>query len=145
LRVVVVHHPAAVPHVEERTHLLRGHEAATRVWAAAGADLVLGGHIHLPFVLPLDGLARRLWVVQAGTAVSTRTRPGVPNSVNLLRWGEAAGTGDDPAPTGPQADLRCRIERWDFGGSEQAFKPALSTFIRPERAGGLPPGILIYS
>lgn len=58
-------------------------------WAAAGADLVLGGHIHLPFTLPLHGLAQRLWAVQAGTAVSARTRSGVPNSVSSLRWDAA--------------------------------------------------------
>ncbi len=137
LRVVVAHHPAAVPRADERPNLLRGHATATRLWAAAGADLVLGGHIHLPFVLPLDGLARRLWVVQAGTAVSTRTRPGVPNSVNLLRWGQAAtalDAGEDPAQTGPDSGLHCRIERWDFGSSEQAFRPASATIIQPERA-----------
>lgn len=127
LRVVVVHHPLAVPEAGERANRLRGHEAAARAWAAAGADLVLGGHIHLPFVMPVQGLARPLWAVQAGTAVSTRTRPGVPNSVNLLRWGEAAA--EDPA----RADGRpgCRIERWDYCDQEQAFRPAWDTVIRP--------------
>ena len=133
LRVVVVHHPVAVPQAGERANRLRGHEAAVQVWAAAGADLVLGGHIHLPFVMPLQGPARSLWVVQAGTAVSTRTRPGVPNSVNLLRWGAAAAA-DDPA----HADARppCRIERWDYCDNEQAFRPAWDTVIRPQRARG---------
>ncbi|KND55896.1 putative DNA repair exonuclease [Candidatus Paraburkholderia kirkii] len=47
--------------------------------ARAGADLILGGHIHLPYVLPLHddtfaGLPRRVWAVQAGTALSWRTR-----------------------------------------------------------------------
>jgi hypothetical protein len=81
---------------------LRGHPAALRAWSAAGADLVLGGHIHLPYTLAQQGLARRLWVVQAGTAVSSRTRPGVPNSVHILRWGEASGARGDEAPTGPK-------------------------------------------
>ena len=47
----------------------------TRAWASAGADLVMGGHIHLPFVRA-DDAGRPLWVAQAGTAVSRRVRPG---------------------------------------------------------------------
>ncbi|MBL8463403.1 MAG: metallophosphoesterase, partial [Thauera sp.] len=91
LRVVVVHQPAAVTRASDRANLLRGHQAALHAWSVAGADLVLGGHIHLPYTLAPQGLARRLWVIQAGTAVSSRTRAEVPNSVNILRWGEAPG------------------------------------------------------
>jgi 3',5'-cyclic AMP phosphodiesterase CpdA len=91
LRMVVVHQPMAVTEARDRPDLLHGHPAALRTWAAAGADLVLGGHIHLPYTLAQQGLARRLWVVQAGTAVSWRTRPEVPNSVNILRWRETSG------------------------------------------------------
>ena len=68
--VVVVHQPVAVILEEDRTNLLRGHETAMRLWSAAGADAVMGGHIHLPYTLALQGLARHTWVVQAGTAVS---------------------------------------------------------------------------
>ena len=133
LRVVVVHQPAAVPLAGERANLLRGHEAATRVWAEAGADLVLGGHIHLPFTLRVEGLARRLWVVQAGTAVSTRTRPGVPNSVNLLRWGDAATALATGTIGTPDKDPFCLIERWDFCAHQQAFARAAVTAVQPER------------
>jgi hypothetical protein len=59
---------------EDEPNRLRGHAAALQRWAEAGADLVMGGHIHLPYVMPLQGLARPLWVVQAGTAVSSRVR-----------------------------------------------------------------------
>jgi predicted phosphodiesterase len=100
LRVVVVHQPAAVSCPGDRADLVRGHQAALRAWSAAGADLVLGGHIHLPYTLAPPGLARRLWVLQAGTAVSWRTRAEVPNSVNILRWGEAAGAHEHPAQCG---------------------------------------------
>ncbi|MBP8804838.1 MAG: metallophosphoesterase, partial [Pseudoxanthomonas sp.] len=71
LRVVVVHQPAAVTRAGDRANLLRGHDAALQAWSVAGADLVLGGHIHLPYTLAPQGLARRLWVLQAGTAVSS--------------------------------------------------------------------------
>ena len=133
LRVVVVHQPVAVPLDSERHNLLRGHDAATRAWAAAGADLVLGGHIHLPFTLPLDGLARRLWAVQAGTAVSARTRSGVPNSVNILRWGGEAEHGTRSAPARALPDGCCLIERWDFDQRERAFVHTGTATVQPER------------
>ena len=110
LRVVVVHQPIEVLRREDRHDRLHGHAAAQKAWAAAGADLVMGGHIHLTFAAPLPGLAREMWVVQAGTAVSSRVRDGQPNSVNLLRWnGSAAAEG-------------WSIERWDFAAARQAFE-----------------------
>jgi hypothetical protein len=35
----------------------------------------------------INGLARRMWCVQAGTAVSSRIRCEAPNSVNLVEFG----------------------------------------------------------
>jgi 3',5'-cyclic AMP phosphodiesterase CpdA len=122
LRVVVVHQPVAVTRAEDAPNLLRGHAAALQRWAAAGADLVMGGHIHLPFVLALHGLARPLWAVQAGTAVSSRVRAGLPNSVNLLRWGA------DSAPG------YCQIEQWDFSAAECAFVRTTVSEVRPDRS-----------
>lgn len=121
LRVVVVHQPAAAARAEDRPDRLRGHAVALQRWAEAGADLVIGGHIHLPYVLPLHGLARPLWVVQAGTAVSSRVREGVPNSVNLLRWGEGAEPGC------------CQIEQWDYAAGDCAFRRVKVSEIRPGR------------
>jgi len=121
LRVVVVHQPLAVADARESVHLLRGHARAAQAWAQAGADLVLGGHIHLPFMTPLPGLVRHLWVVQAGTAVSGRTRPGVPNSVNLLRWGDALDPLRAVSRSGAEGARGCVIERWDYFARQQAF------------------------
>ena len=53
-RIVVVHQPVAVTRPQDAHNLLHGRDAAVRRWSAAGVDLVLGGHIHLPFVLPLQ-------------------------------------------------------------------------------------------
>ena len=75
LRVVVTHHPLHVRRGEER-NLCRGHAGALRAWAGAGADLVMGGHIHLPYVVELRDFPRPIWAVQAGTAVSSRVRDG---------------------------------------------------------------------
>lgn len=116
LRVVVTHQPAHVVRPQDAHTRLRGARGALFRWAAAGADLVLGGHIHLPYVAPLHealpGLPRRLWVVQAGTAVSHRVRPEADNSVNLVRW-------SPPAPGEPRA---CVVERWDFVPARSRFE-----------------------
>lgn len=114
LRVVVVHQPVAVTRAEDCKNLLVGREQAVRIWAEAGADLVLGGHIHLPFVLPLhegtNGLTRRMWCVQAGTAVSTRLRAGAPNSVNLVCF------------DGEPGERRCTVEQWDCDAGGAPFR-----------------------
>jgi len=124
-RVVVVHQPIAVPSDAEAHDLLHGHQAARRRWAAAGADLVVGGHIHLPYVLALpEGLASRpLWAVQAGTALSHRVRAGVGNSVNLIHLQGAAGGG---ARQG-------RVERWDHQPATQRFECVV---VHPLEPGG---------
>jgi 3',5'-cyclic AMP phosphodiesterase CpdA len=80
LRLVVTHQPVHVIRPEDERHLLHGHREAVYAWASAGADLILGGHIHLPYVRPLwercSDLPRPIWAVQAGTAVSSRVRNG---------------------------------------------------------------------
>ena len=121
LRVVVVHQPIEVLRSEDAHDRLHGHAGAQKAWAAAGADLVLGGHIHLPFAAPLPGLAREMWVVQAGTAVSSRVRDGQPNSVNVVRWDAQA------------AAERCRVERWDFNAARQVFDRVVQHSLEPAR------------
>jgi 3',5'-cyclic AMP phosphodiesterase CpdA len=110
LRVVVTHQPAAVFRRQDAHNRLRGGEHAVRAWAAAGADLVLGGHIHFPYLLAmheqLEALERRLWVVNAGTATSSRVRHEADNSVNCIRY----------------AALEARVQRWDYGEVSQRFE-----------------------
>jgi 3',5'-cyclic AMP phosphodiesterase CpdA len=107
-----------VPREAERHNLLRNHRAAIRAWSAAGADLILGGHIHLPYVLPLTAEPHPTWIVQAGTAVSSRVRRGAPNSVNVIRYDAAL--------------RQCRVERWDCsgGGACAEFVPRRATELR---------------
>ena len=131
LRIVVVHQPVAVTRDEDIPNLLRGRKAALERWSAAGADIVMGGHIHLPYVLKISDLARPLWSVQAGTAVSSRIRPGVPNSVNLLRWTTNTGTNSGAkveAKPGTDANARCWVvEQWDYSIFERAFVRGTTT------------------
>ena len=123
LRLVVVHQPIAVQRAEDEHDRLHGQAAALARWAAAGADLVLGGHIHLPYVMALAGLARPIWVVQAGTAVSQRVRAGVPTSVNLLRWAQGAPAG------------HCLIEQWDGAADGADFVCRQTTDVQPAALG----------
>lgn len=128
LRLVVVHQPVYVLRAADEHDRLRGWEPAVRAWAAAGADIVMGGHIHLPYVCELSscvsGLQRRLWCVQAGTALSSRIRREAPNSVNLLLC--------DPAAHPPAG----RLERWDYrsAGAAGRFEVAHSSELVLDRA-----------
>lgn len=124
LRIVVTHQPVAVTLERDQSNLLHGAGAAVRSWSEAGADLILGGHIHLPYVLALHeltpGLARRVWAVQAGTALSSRVRHEAPNSVNLIRCE-------------PQGQTRCTVERWDWVAAARSFMAVSRHELRLER------------
>jgi 3',5'-cyclic AMP phosphodiesterase CpdA len=113
LRVVVAHHPVRSKEDSDLSNLLIGRQHALEAWTQAGVDLVLGGHIHLPYVLPLDASAPAGgWVVQAGTTCSRRVRGKVPNSVNVIdRDGEGG----------------CHVERWDYAAGTHAFAPVDKT------------------
>ncbi|MEO8804613.1 MAG: metallophosphoesterase [Burkholderiaceae bacterium] len=134
-RIVLVHQPVAVTREQDRHNLLHGHEAAVRRWAAAGADLVVGGHIHLPFVLPLRErwaeLARPVWAVQAGTAVSRRVRADAGNSVNVFRVGAALPA----AQLGEAAARLCVVERWDHSAAAQCFERVSAHELRGAHVG----------
>lgn len=118
LRVVVTHQPAAVLRATDEHDRLLGADDALQAWSAAGADLVLGGHIHLPYVVELSGHARPtprpMWCVQAGTALSHRVRWGTSNSLNLIHW----------HPVAAGQTRTCRVERCDFDSDRGAFVTA---------------------
>jgi 3',5'-cyclic AMP phosphodiesterase CpdA len=113
LRMVVTHQPVHVTRPEDEINLLHGHREAVQAWARAGVDLILGGHIHLPYVRPLrerfPDLQRSVWAVQAGTAVSSRVRGSMPNSVNLIRYVKSA------------RPRQCMVTRWDYEATDQRF------------------------
>lgn len=119
LRVVVQHHPVRAVEESDTENLMIGREKAIPAWVDAGIDLVLAGHIHLPYVLPLYGDkgedGRQAWTVQAGTAVSERVRGNIPNSVNLISYQY------------DQGKPRCWIERWDYNADSKSFESAQST------------------
>jgi 3',5'-cyclic AMP phosphodiesterase CpdA len=85
-KIVATHQPLAVTLDSERHNVARGADRALEQWINAGADLFIGGHIHLPYctLVRAPGSARTAVVLQAGTSISLRVRHGVPNSFNRL-------------------------------------------------------------
>jgi 3',5'-cyclic AMP phosphodiesterase CpdA len=82
LRIVVCHHPLVEMIGGPMTARVWGGPAAAKALAAAGTDLILSGHIHAPFALPLNVVDHRTYAVGAGT-LSVRER-GVPAGFNLI-------------------------------------------------------------
>ena len=116
LRIVVTHQPACVMRPEDEKDRLHGGEEAALAWSRAGADLLLGGHIHLPYVSDVctrvKTATRTLYCIQAGTAFSHRVRHNTPNSVNVIRW-------TAPAAGEPRV---CHVERWDYDLADSRFE-----------------------
>ena len=112
LRIVVTHQPVHVVRDSEVHNRVHGYRQAVKAWADAGADIIMGGHIHLPYVALLNEhfpqLSRRCWAIQAGTAVSHRVRANHPNSVNLIHYGAGSG--------------QCSVERWDYDATSAGFQ-----------------------
>ena len=114
VRIVVVHQPVLAIRASDEDNLLDGHRQAVPAWAAAGGDIIMGGHIHLPYVRSLrstfSDLPREIWTVQAGTSVSSRIREGIANSVNLIRC------------DGAHSPRQCTVERWDYVAASGRFE-----------------------
>jgi 3',5'-cyclic AMP phosphodiesterase CpdA len=86
LRVVMCHHPLTEITGGPMTgEVRRGEDAALRL-AKAGVDLVLTGHVHVPFVHPLAESDGCSYAVGCGT-LSTRER-GAPAGFNIIEWDE---------------------------------------------------------
>lgn len=112
LRIVAAHHPVAAILPKDHENLVANAEEAVRRWSAAGVDLILGGHIHYPFMAPLKGHYPNVdtcaWIMQAGTALSHRVRNEKPNSFNrIIVDGDRASA---------------RIEQWNFAWDQNAFE-----------------------
>lgn len=88
VRIAAFHHPMdCAKHVDDK-NLLRGRNEVLPIFEDAGIDLMVGGHIHDPHVslttTRYPQARRPMIVAVAGTCSSWRTRPGAPNSFNLI-------------------------------------------------------------
>ncbi|SDS78187.1 3',5'-cyclic AMP phosphodiesterase CpdA [Halopseudomonas litoralis] len=119
LRVVMLHHPIRAVEESDVSNLLIGREQAVPSWIDAGVDLLLGGHIHLPYVVPLQGNPdQQAWAIQAGTGISQRVRGNIPNSVNLIEH------------DAHDRQRRCQITRWDYASADKRFIPVETTELQ---------------
>ncbi|PRB84231.1 metallophosphoesterase [Pseudomonas sp. MYb185] len=120
LRIVLLHHPVRAVQGSDVANLLVGREQALPAWVDAGMDLLLAGHIHLPYMVPLEdrGGNPRAWSVQAGTGISQRLRGATPNSVNLIEYQASAG------------QRQCHIARWDYAREQQSFVQVRKTAVQ---------------
>ena len=86
-KVIVTHHPLAVPGSEGSLELAGRALAALKAVAAAGIHLLLSGHHHRALSGPVAEVssAGSILIVHAGTAISTRTRGIGGNSYNLIQ------------------------------------------------------------
>lgn len=114
LRIVVVHHPViALPWGPGGASLpaVRGGSDALDAFVDAGAHVVLSGHhhrSHAESAAATTAAERTVLVVQAGTALSSRTRD-EENAFNVL--------------TASGRRLEVATERWDGGQFRPAARP----------------------
>jgi 3',5'-cyclic AMP phosphodiesterase CpdA len=87
-RIVVCHHPLAEMIGGPMSARVWRGAAAARTFAEAGVDLVLSGHIHVPFVWPYPFADGRTYAAGAGT-LSVRER-GAPAGFNVVEIERAA-------------------------------------------------------
>jgi hypothetical protein len=122
----------AVPRESERHNVCHGSAAAVRDWGDAGANVILAGHIHLPFVIPLHEvmgpMPGHFWAVNAGTAVSSRVRYDAGNSVNVLRTSK-----DEPRVA--------LLEHWGFSSVKSAFEGTAEVRLGRAAPHGCPVGM----
>jgi 3',5'-cyclic AMP phosphodiesterase CpdA len=78
VRVAFTHHPIALDRPPRRTHVVTHAAEAASALSNASIDLLLSGHIHIPFATTtttaFPGLPRSFVIAGAGTATSSRTR-----------------------------------------------------------------------
>lgn len=89
LRVAVTHHPLAIDRAARPPEVCLDADSAALALATAGVDVLLSGHVHVPFAITtaaapgLLPLPRTFVLVGSGTATSSRTR-GAPRAVQVL-------------------------------------------------------------
>ncbi|HEU0031476.1 MAG TPA: metallophosphoesterase family protein [Kofleriaceae bacterium] len=119
-RVLVAHHPFVMPLGAKERDLVNGAHDAVKKLEACGIDVILTGHMHVPYTTDAAGYAAgegEVIAVHAGTCLSTRLR-GEPNGYNRLEF------------AGEQLTIVHRI--WD---GEQFVDGPSNVYQRRKRAG----------
>lgn len=87
--IACAHQPLIVGLPEDEENVLVHAEETAKIFSEHGVDVVLSGHVHWPLITTTETtfpkLKRHFILSGAGTAISARTRPGAPNSFNLIQ------------------------------------------------------------
>lgn len=78
--VMLHHHLVSIPRTGRERNIVWDAGDVLEILAEHGADLVLAGHKHVPYVWPIAGML----IATSGTASTWRTRGPVPPSYNLI-------------------------------------------------------------
>lgn len=88
VHIAAFHHPMDCAKPQDEKNLLKKADQAIRLFDHHGVDLILGGHIHDPYVtlskVRYPQTERSMIIAVAGTCTSWRTRKDAPNSFNLI-------------------------------------------------------------
>ncbi len=88
VKIVFAHHPFLPPPQHPRTYLVRNALPALEAFERTGVDLLLGGHLHLPYIGDIKSfhtsIRRSMICIQGSTATSARLRKKAPNGYNRL-------------------------------------------------------------
>ncbi len=128
IRIVAFHHPMDCRQPHDEKNLLKNRDQIFKLFESHQIDLVVGGHIHDPFVrlsnqrYP-DG-QRSMVLSVAGTCLSRRIRPGAPNSFNFIE-----------ADTGSNVP-RLTISRYDVRADLRFTPEKVSHFQRSDSENG---------
>jgi hypothetical protein len=104
--------------------LLRHATAAIEELSKCGADLFLAGHLHLGHIgntinrykLKESEREYAALIVSAGTATSSRTRGGEPNSFNVI----------DVEPSAPDRKASAKVQRYAWDAEKQTYVSILN-------------------
>lgn len=88
VHIAAFHHPLDCAKSQDEKNLLRGRFETIQIFDRHKIDLIIGGHIHDPYVTlstqRYPDTQRSMVIGVAGTCTSWRIRPGAPNSFNLI-------------------------------------------------------------
>ncbi len=84
LRVLACHHPLVEMIGTPMTGDVKRGDAAAQIFTESGVDLIVSGHVHVPFALPIKLGKGCSYAVGCGT-LSHRER-GAPPSFNRIEW-----------------------------------------------------------
>lgn len=118
IRIGCVHQPLHTAWMQDAHERLINADATAEQFSMHGFDIVLSGHVHVPYIATtrdsFPGLTRHFILSGAGTATSHRTRPGAPNSFNFI---ETRKDGED-------MEVDITLCRFDEGSREFSANPA---------------------